>query len=164
MTIFNMERLELITKEEMENYCIEKWNRKDNLRISVNDDLDSFLEDLRLGKFNNPIFSYFWGSKSWSSSEEKVDTYFLPKLTEKELELVERKDPSYERTFYWDNPDVSEYEMKLSESDSKFIHIRGCRRTFTIEPYIEIENFDDFIKLVSDCRKRRHSSTIKSSQ
>ena len=71
VTIINMERTRLITKDKMESFCKGKEYQKD----SVNDDLESFLEDLRLGKEPN----------------EAVDTYFLPKLTEKEMELVEKK-------------------------------------------------------------------------
>ena len=65
---------------------------------SVNDDLESLLEDLRLR--NEP--------------KEKSFTYFLPKLTEEEMELVERKDPIY-LEFGSLNPDMNESEMKLSK-------------------------------------------------
>ena len=88
---------------------------------SVNDDLESFFEDLRLGK----------------EPDEKVYTYFLPKLTEEEMELVEQKETNYLKTFsegfLGGNPDVPEAEMLLSESDSKFLKGFGYRRTFTIE-------------------------------
>ena len=49
------------------------------------------------------------------------------------MKLVERKDISYLDTFNVLNPDVPEAEMKLSESDSKFVSGFGWRRTFTIE-------------------------------
>ena len=106
-------RWKLITKEEMESYCKGEKDDKD----SVNDDLESLFENIRLGK----------------EPDEDVDTYFLPKLTEEELELVERRDTSYFQTFALTNPDVDETEMMLSESDSKYV--RGCssRKTFVIE-------------------------------
>ena len=63
----------------------------------------------------------------------KVITYFLPKLTEEELELVERRDASYLQTFSYLNPDVKETEMMLSDSDSKYFHGFSGRRTFVIE-------------------------------
>ena len=63
----------------------------------------------------------------------KVITYFLPKLTEEELELVERRDTSYLDTFTYSNPDVEEAEMMLSESDSKYVHEFCRRNTFVIE-------------------------------
>ena len=112
-TIIFLERRILITKEAMEKYCKAEKIIKD----SVNDDIDSFFEDLRLGKEPN----------------ENVHTYFLPKLTEAELKLVERKDTSYFETFLRSNPDVEEAEMKLSESNSKFVEGLGSRITFTIE-------------------------------
>ena len=59
-------RSELITKEKMESYCKgDEW-----LKESVNDDLESLFENIRLGK----------------EPDEQVYTYFLPKLTEDELE------------------------------------------------------------------------------
>ena len=128
VTKINMWRWRLITKEAMEKFTKGEdiFGRKD----SVNDDLESFFEDLRLGK----------------KPKKEVWTYFLPKLTEEEMELVEQKDPNYLLTFYerynGRNPDVPEDEMRLSESDSKFLEGLGYRKTFTI-----------------DLRKRRHSST-----
>ena len=102
VTIIAMERWKLITKEAMEKYC----NGVVVVKDSVNDDLESFFEDLRLGTKPNEI----------------VPTYYFPKLTTKEMELVDRQDQSYLKTFDSANPDVPEAEMKLSESDSKFVH------------------------------------------
>ena len=65
--------------------------------------------------------------------DEYVWTYFLPKLTEEELKLVERRDTSYLETFGLSNPDVDETEMMLSESDSKYVHGDSYRKTFVIE-------------------------------
>ena len=76
MTLLRMEKINLITKEDMESFCEGKKLRKE----SVNEDLESLFEKIRLGK--QPEF-------------EDVRTYFLPKLTEEELELVEQKDPNY---------------------------------------------------------------------
>ena len=107
----------------MESYC----KGEEDLKDSVNDDLESFFEDLRLGK----------------EPDERVYTYFLPKLTEEEMKLVEQKDTNYLQSFFHgDKADVPEAEMLLSESDSKFLKGSGDRKTFTI-----------------DLRKRRHSST-----
>ena len=119
VTIIRMERLELITKEEMEKYCRgEYFDRKD----SVNDDLESLFEDLRLGK----------------QPDEVVHTYFVPKLMEEEMVLVQRKDTTYFETFWLGDPDVPEAEMLLSESDSKYVQVWGRRRTFTIDYSPEI--------------------------
>ena len=117
-------RAYLITKEKMESYCkgiYREYTGKD----SVNDDLESLFENIRLGKEPDKM--------QWYNR-----TYFLPKLTEKELELVKRRDTSYLRTFhdfgvYEFNPDVDETEMMLSESDSKYVRGESRRRTFVIE-------------------------------
>ena len=107
VTCNHLYRWKLITKEEMESYCKGEKDEKD----SVNDDLESLFENIRLGK----------------EPDEDVWTYFLPKLTEEELELVERRDTSYLQTFYrGSDADVDENEMMLSESDSKYV--RGFSR------------------------------------
>ena len=113
VTSVYLHRRNLITKEQMESYC------KGKETYSVNDDLESFLENIRLGKEPN----------------EEVATYFLPKLTEEELELVEKRDKSYLHTFSYPNPDVEEAEMMLSESDSKYVHGCSMRRSFILRTH-----------------------------
>ena len=113
LTCISMERWRLITKEKMEKYS----KGEDFVKDSVNDDLESFFEELRLGKEPN----------------KRVITYYLPKLEEEEMELVETKDTNYLQTFDFPNPDVPDAEMKLSESDSKFVRGWCSRTTFTIE-------------------------------
>ena len=113
VTSIHLRRWELITKEKVKSFCKGKENEKD----SVNDDLESLFEDIQVGK----------------EPDEWIETYFLPKLTEEELELVERKDSRFLRTFYSPNPDVDEAEMKLSESESKYVKGLSWRRTFGIE-------------------------------
>jgi len=117
MTRIRMWRSRLITKEVMEKDCKGEDSRKD----SVNDDLESFFENVRLGR----------------KPDELVSTYYLPKLEEEEMELVETKDTNYLQTFDFPNPDVPDAEMKLSESDSKFVEGWGQRETFTIENFSE---------------------------
>ena len=103
----------------MEKYCKGEMPEK----YSVNDDIESFFEDLRLGKERAGFYA----------STYYAETYFLPKLTDEEMRLVDRKDTRYLETFINSaDPDVNEAEMKLSESDSKFLHGRGSRSTFTI--------------------------------
>ena len=115
VTSIYLNRERLITKEKMESYCKEEEYEKD----SVNDDLESLFENIRLGK----------------KPDEEVVTYFLPKLTEKELELVERRDTSYLETFITFNPDIEEAEMMLSESESKYLKGSSRRKTFVIKNY-----------------------------
>ena len=99
----------------MEKY----YKEKDYAKLSVNDDLESLFRDLQLG----------------SKPDDSVPTYFLPKLTKKELKLVERKDSNYFRKFWYKESavDVDENEMKASESDSKYVHVWGNRTTSMIE-------------------------------
>ena len=113
VTSIYMRRNELITKKVMESYCNGKRNEKD----SVNDDLESFFKDIRHQK----------------QPDTCVWTYFLPRLTEEELELVERKDTSYLATFCKKN-NVEKAKMMLSKSNSKYVEGWGQRKTFTIDP------------------------------
>ena len=102
----------------MEDYWLGKKDDKD----SVGDDLESLLVDQK----------FQLGRKigSWKHA------YFLPKLTEAELELVERKDENYMETFYHGQVAVvEEAKMKVSESDSKFVLGTSYRKTFTIENF-----------------------------
>ena len=126
VTNIYLRREKLITKETMETIC-KKGVKGNELFLpkkdSVNDDLESFFENIRLGK----------------ELDEEVSTYFLPKLTKEELKLVERRSYSYLVTFTAQSPysftdvDVDETEMMLSESDSKYINAGSERRTFVIE-------------------------------
>ena len=133
LTSIHLERWYLITKEKMESYCKGDEIEKD----SVNDDLESLFENIRLGK----------------EPDEEVRTYFLPKLTKEELELVERRDTSYLRSFYEGafrrNPDVNETEMMLSESDSKYVEGWSSRRTFVIECSKNISGNQFFFRLLA---------------
>ena len=113
LTTIYMMRLNLITKEAMKNYC--KGDEYE--KVSVNDDLEALFEDLRLGKQPNTL----------------VRTYFLPKLTQEELRLVHIKDQKYFETFFrFLDPDVGVEEMKLSESQSKYVEGVSSRRTYVI--------------------------------
>ena len=113
VTKITLHRNKLITKEVMEKFCKGEKYKK----VSVNDDLESLFEDLRLGQKPKRF--------TWS--------YFFPKLTKEEMELVEKKDASYLQTFHKNDPDVKEAEMMASESDSKFVDGSGWRATFTME-------------------------------
>ena len=117
LTIIDMRRTRLITKEKMENYTKGKEDEKE----SINDDLESLFEDLRLG----------------IQPRDLVQTYFLPKLTEEELKLSDEKDTIdkeiFLESFTSREPDVDKAEMIASKSRSKFILSLGWRETFTIE-------------------------------
>ena len=116
VTTISIRKHNLITKERMENYC----KGDERQKVSVNDDLESLFQGLQLGFQPN----------------ERVKTYYLPKLTKKELKLVENGTVPNE---FWDTflsgekADVDEDEMNASESKSKFVYAYGHRSTFTIE-------------------------------
>ena len=65
-------------KEKKNQYCLGKDYV---LRESVNDDFESLLENISIG----------------IEPENFAKTYFLPKLTEEEMKLVERKNPEAPR-------------------------------------------------------------------
>ena len=115
MTGYDLVKIRLITKEAMEDLSKGKKHWSKN---SVNDDLELLFEDLQLGK---------------EPEKGVILSYWSPKLTKEELKLAEEKNPNYFDTFNDLNPDVEEAEMKLSESDSKYVQGMGRRETFTIE-------------------------------
>ena len=104
LTVLDMWRSHLLTKEKMKNYYRRKfynhnpsfkWDSETRVwKKSVHEDLDCFLKNIRLGRLQ----------------ENRLVTHFLPKLTEIELRLVEIKDhehlkdrdlPSYMFFIYW---------------------------------------------------------------
>ena len=107
-----LQRVQLITKEEMESYC----KGEDCQKNSVNDDLESFFEKIRLGR----------------EPDERANTYFLPKLTEEELEFS-----SFSVwVFHEENPDVDDEtddETEMMLSDSKYVKGFSRRKTFVIK-------------------------------
>ena len=119
VTNINMWRENIITKERMEEILSNQ--HKLSTSGSVNEDLELMMDEIQLGQ--NP--------------ETDVETFFLPKLTEEELELVARNDASYLETFL--RPEADEPKMyrksKIipSESDSKFALGRCFRKTYTLK-------------------------------
>ena len=116
VTITFMSRLKLITKEKMEKYCMGEMGTKE----SVNDNLELFFEDIRLGNRPGRVLGI-------------TVTNFLPKLTEEELDLVERKDGNFMKTFSVIPVDVDKAEIDASESNSKFLRGYCWRNTFELE-------------------------------
>ena len=109
----------LITKETRDRYYlglgerITRLGERIDFKESINDSIETLLEDIRLGHQPNEI----------------LHLYFTPRLTEEEMQLIERKDPDYLRTFSSRNPDVNKASMKNSESDSKFCYTYCQRET-----------------------------------
>ena len=125
LTMFWITRRNLITKEKTKMaYEGKLKNDKDWKRYvgSMNDDLESFFENLQLKK---------------EVEEEDVLSFFLPKLTKDELKLVEEKNFDYLESFGdyvgGTNPDVDIEEMKKSNSKSKYIHCPFMRVTMPLK-------------------------------
>ena len=79
--------------------------------------------------------------------DDYVLTYFLPKLTKEELDLVEKKDDDFMEIFAsFMDADVDKAEMMLSESDSKFVFGDGWRQTFVIENSLPDISTEESIK------------------
>ena len=126
MTLVYMYRDLLISKEKMESFyrgeCYRQVNHLtptggDCYKDSITDDLESFYEDIKLGR--NPL------NMTW--------TYFISELTEEEVKRVKNKDEKYFRTFKWlNNADVNQIEMNSSSSTSKYVSAYCRRKTISI--------------------------------
>ena len=96
----------------------EEWKDYD---VSINDDLETFFTNLQ-------------GQKKIEN--EVVYSFFLPKLTEDELKLIEQRNEqhlsSYFDHYFQQNPDVDPEEMKKSDSRSKYLHGRCLRETINL--------------------------------
>ena len=121
LTVLYMWRWKLVTKEKVKQaYEGKLKNEKDWKRYeqSIGDDLETFFTNLQSQKEIKNEFA-------WS--------FFLPKLTEDELKLVEQKNEQHLSTYGWHyigrNPDVDPEEMKKSDSRSKYVHGRCWRST-----------------------------------
>lgn len=89
LTVLDMWRSYLLTKEEMKNYYRREfynhnpsfqWDSETRVwKKSVHEDLDCFLKNIRLGRLQ----------------ENRLVTHFLPKLTAIELRLVAIKDQKH---------------------------------------------------------------------
>ena len=146
--MIDMWRWNLITKEKMEDIALNSTKlESSNLLIpmrsrkkfglilgpilmpskSFNADIETFFEGLKVAKV--------------STHRQRV-TYFLPKLTDEEHELIKNKDQQYFKSFYFStNPDVDENEMKRSQSESKFVFVESRRKTYILVNSLDQKNF-----------------------
>ena len=120
MTILRLWRFKLITKEIMIDYCLGK---DEHDKQSVNDDLNSFFDDLRLDK--NP--------------QSLAHTYFLPKLTDEELKLIEEATGGRE-TEIIENNDYQKDSESDTESDLEILGKSNSKMNV-----FEISNLDSQI-------------------
>ena len=110
VTSMSMSRFRLITKEKRDELYL---GRKEMYKGSINDSIETLLGNIRLGNQPNEI----------------LNLYFTPRLTDEEMQLIERKDPVYLQTFSNKYPDLDDWSMKNSESDSKFCYTFCQRET-----------------------------------
>ena len=121
LTMLFMWRWKLITKEKVKQAYEGKLKNEEDwedYEQSIGDDLETFFTNLQSQK---------------EIKNESVRSFFLPKLTEDELKLVEQRNEhhltTYSRHYFGRNPDVHPEEMKRSDSRSKYVHGRCWRRT-----------------------------------
>ena len=128
LTILNMGRWNLMTKEKVKR-AAEGYFRKYYVG-SINDDLEKFLINLQNQK---------------EVKDEFVKSFFLPKLTNEELKLVQERNEEHLKTYYYhrkgENPDVDDEEMKKSESKSKYV--QGQCQRWTIALRLETKENED---------------------
>ena len=109
LTTFYLVRGHLKTKERMELYHNITATRN---QTTVNNDLDSFFENLQLGR----------------SQDDRANTYFLSMLTDEELELIEKQDP---KCMQFHNPVDKLFPIK---SDAIYVsRSYGGRKSLTIK-------------------------------
>ena len=121
-TVMTMCRHDLITKEMMEAYP----KGKESIQHSVHDDLDYFVEKLQYERSK-------YKPKGKLRYYESIRSYFLPKSTAKEKQLVETKNTEFMDTLMEKNPNKILQNMKKSESKSMYVRGICWRQTFHID-------------------------------
>ena len=106
---------------EYGNRCVTRYGQHVGVTTltGVCDDLESFFEKIVAGKYSDKF--------------EETKTYFLPSLTDEEMQLVEMKDKNHLETYSSENPDVGKKEMKLSDSKHKYVNCSCERKTFLFD-------------------------------
>ena len=133
VTSLYMIQRNLIDHEKMKSYCRGEDHR---LQLSVNDDLEILFEDVKTEKvgFGNSVRSVYgnWDMTTWV----RAKTYYLPRITEKEMELIEQKNQNYLQMFE-DYNNLTSYMTKT------------WKRLSTLIPYypiyllFDVKNFPD---------------------
>ena len=140
-----MFRQNLITKEKSRATYQGKLKNEYGWRLyegSINDDLESFIDNLQ-------------GISSLEEIKaEAVESFFLPKLTKEELQLVEEKNSEHMTTYLWNlNADVDSEEMKKSDFKDKYLD--GYCERLTMVLNLDHNSSETSSKTSSEC-----SSTI----
>ena len=129
LTMLWMGRRNLLTKENVKKAYEGKLKNDNNFQfpvwkyydVSINDDLERFLINLQ---------------NQEEVKDERVSSFFTPKLTNEELELVQEGNEEHLNTYLYyidgKNPDVDVEEMKKSDSKSKYVHVNCFRGTIPL--------------------------------
>ena len=126
LTIIGMEKQNCITKETFEKfYQVDKdIDERDDL--SIGEDLESFIRRIKLGEINKQTIP---------KGGELKESFKFSLLNEDEKRKLEIKDEDFMKTFFmgeWDEADVPDAEMKMSESKLKFARSFCYRETYLI--------------------------------
>ena len=117
LTTLRMTREYLITKEKSKQAANGKLKNDQHwmdLKGSINDDLDAFVNNLL----------------NLKQKDEEVRSFFTAKLTKEELKLVEEKNPEHMASYTWKlHADIGIEEMKKSDSKDKYLRSFCHRRT-----------------------------------
>ena len=137
LTMLYMWRYNIITKEKANEASEGKLkDERGDYEVSINDDLEMFLNNILNSK---------------EIKEEKVRSFYTPKLTEEELKLFEARDKNRLDIPYLDNTYYNHYitkntlysnkyrkwklfeeEMKKTDSKSKYILCECLRLTYSL--------------------------------
>ena len=122
--MLEMCRQKLVTKEKAKEASEGKLKNERDWRfeeVSINDDLEMIITNLLNSK---------------EIKEEKLLSFFTPKLTKEELKLVERDNYEHMKTYIVYLPDVDVEKMRNSDSKDKYVHTRCIRST----KYLSLES------------------------
>ena len=126
VSTIDMWRIKLITKEKMEDFCKGKLGERNK---TICDDLEQFFHDIQVCA--EPICDFY----EYTNKRKNIYlSFFVPKLTKEELQLVEKQDEDFMDTFHLNmEADVDKDELAASESQSKYVFGESMRMTFTIK-------------------------------
>ena len=146
LTVLHNWREHIITKKKMKKYYEGKIEVDRGLRIDQNryqestlDDMESFIANILIGNVK----------------EEDKYTFFLPKLSEAEVQMIEDQDIEFLNSFACyiknlENPDVKYEEplsLEMQEQQSKTKFLRGGSRRKTIFLKVPLHKNQNFWKI-----------------
>ena len=161
LTVLHNWREHIITKKEMKKYYDGKMEIDRGLRIGQNrykestlDDMESFIANILIGDVK----------------EEDKYTFFLPKLSNEEVRLIEDQDIEYLNSFacyikHLENPDVK-YDESLSldmlekESKTKFLRGGSRRKTIFLKPPLHKSQSPTATKISRRLFRNKYSLSI----